>query len=130
MNIVCLIGRLTNKPVIRYTQSQIPVASFTLAVDNPFSKEGQADFISITAWNKTADFCDKYFGKGVRIGLTGRIQTRNWEDTEGKKHYITEVVAERVFFADAKKDGGKESEYSKDDIPSEFYTDDDENVPF
>ena len=106
MNKVELLGRLTKDPEIRYTQSNTPVASFTLAVNRRFAKEGeqQADFINIVAWNKTAEFCGKYFKKGSQIALAGRIQTRNWEDDNGQKRYATEVVAEEVYFADSKKD--------------------------
>lgn len=106
MNKVELLGHLTKDVEIRYTQSNTPVASFTLAVNRRFAKEGeqQADFINIVAWNKTAEFCGKYFKKGSQIALVGRIQTRNWEDDNGQKHYATEVVAEEVYFADSKKD--------------------------
>lgn len=105
MNKVELLGRLTKDPEIRYTQSNTPVAGFTLAVNRRFAKEGeqQADFINIVAWNKTAEFCGKYFKKGSQIALVGRIQTRTYEDN-GTKKYITEVVAEEVYFADSKKD--------------------------
>lgn len=108
MNKVELIGRLTKDPELRYTQTNnVPVASFTLAVNRRFAKEGeerQADFINIVAWNKTADFCSKYFKKGQQVAVVGRIQTRTWDDDQGQKHYITEVIAEEVYFADSKKD--------------------------
>lgn len=100
------MGRLTKDPDIRYTQTNnIMVASFSLAVNRRFTKEGeqQADFINIVAWNKTAEFCSKYFKKGQQVVVVGRIQTRNYEDDKGVKHYITEVVAEEVYFADSKK---------------------------
>ena len=106
MNKVCLIGRLTKDIELKTTQSNVKVANFTLAVNRRFVKEGQeqtADFINIIAWGKIAEFCDKYFGKGQQIGISGRIQTRTWDDDQGKKHYITEVVAEEVDFADGKK---------------------------
>ena len=106
MNQVCLIGRLTKDIELKTTQSNVKVANFTLAVNRRFVKEGQeqtADFINIIAWGKIAEFCDKYFGKGQQIGISGRIQTRTWDDDQGKKHYITEVVAEEVDFADGKK---------------------------
>ena len=106
MNKVCLIGRLTKDIELKTTQSNVKVANFTLAVNRRFVKEGQeqtADFINIIAWGKTAEFCDKYFGKGQQIGVSGRIQTRTWDDDQGKKHYVTEVVAEEVDFADGKK---------------------------
>lgn len=110
MNKVILMGRLTKDPELRYTTvNNTAVCSFTLAVDKRTSKQGeekQADFISIVAWDKTADFCAKYFTKGLRVAVFGRIQTRTWDDNEGKKHYVTEVVAEEVHFADGKKGEG------------------------
>ena len=111
MNKVCLIGRLTKDIELKATQSNVKVANFTLAVNRRFVKEGQeqtADFINIIAWGKTAEFCDKYFGKGQQIGVSGRIQTRTWDDDQGKKHYVTEVVAEEVDFADGKKEKKEE----------------------
>lgn len=108
MNKVCLIGRLTKDPEIRYTQTNnTMVASFNLAVNRRFVRENeerQADFISIVAWSKTAEFVEKYFKKGQQVGIVGRIQTRNWDDEQGEKHYITEVVAEEVYFADSKRE--------------------------
>lgn len=102
------MGRLTKDPEIRYTQTNnTMVANFSLAVNRRFVKEGeerQADFINIVAWGKTAEFCSKYFRKGQQVGVIGRIQTRTWDDDQGQKHYITEVVAEEVYFADSKKD--------------------------
>lgn len=105
-NKVFLAGRLTRDPELRYTtNNNTAICSFTLAVNRKFAKEGeqQADFISVTAWTKTAEFCSKYFSKGQKVIVVGRIQTRSWDDTEGKKHYVTEVVAEEVDFADGKK---------------------------
>ena len=108
MNKVCLIGRLTKDPEVRYTQTNNTlIASFNVAVNRRFVSEGeerQADFIPIVAWSKTGEFCSKYFKKGQQVGITGRIQTRNWEDEKGVKHYATEVIAEEVYFADSKKD--------------------------
>ena len=99
---------MTKDPEIRYTQTNnTAVASFSLAVNRRFGKEGeerQADFINIVSWGKTAQFCEKYFKKGMQIALVGRIQTRTYDDTEGKKHYVTEVIAEEVYFADSKKE--------------------------
>jgi single-strand DNA-binding protein len=114
LNKVILMGRLTKNPELRYTANNTPVASFTLAVERKFIRQGeekQSDFISIIAWSKQAEFCNKYLGKGYKVVVVGRIQTRTWDDTEGKKHYVTEVVAEEFHFAEAKKakvddDGG------------------------
>lgn len=108
MNKVCLIGRLTKNPEVRYTQTNNTlVANFTLAVNRRFAKETdeiKADFIPIIAWSKTGEFCSKYFKRGQQVGIIGRIQTRNWDDEQGVKHYATEVIAEEVYFADSKKE--------------------------
>ncbi len=109
MNKVILMGRLTKDPEVRYTQNtNTLVASFSLAVNRRFTKQGeerQADFINIVAWSKTGEFCSKYFKKGQQVGIIGRIQTRTWDDEQGQKHYVTEVVAEEAYFADSKRDG-------------------------
>ena len=109
MNKVVLMGRLTRDPEVRYTQTNNTlVASFSLAVNRRFAKQGeerQADFINVVAWSKTGEFCSKYFKKGQQVGVIGRIQTRTWDDDQGTKHYVTEVVAEEAYFADSKKEG-------------------------
>ena len=106
MNKVVLMGRLTRDPKVRATQSGTGVCSFSLAVNRRFKQEGQpdADFINVTAWAKTAEFVNKYFTKGQQVAVVGRIQTRNYDDKEGKKVFVTEVVAEEVYFADSKKE--------------------------
>ena len=107
MNKVILIGRLTRDPEVRYTQTNnTMVANFSLAVNRRYKQEGQpdADFINIVAWSKLGEFCSKYFKKGQQVGVIGRLQTRNYEDDKGQKHYITEVVAEEAYFADSKKE--------------------------
>ncbi len=113
MNKVILMGRLTRDPEVRYTQNtNTLVASFSLAVNRRFTKQGeerQADFINIVAWSKTGEFCSKYFKKGQQVGIIGRIQTRTWDDEQGQKHYVTEVIAEEVYFADSKHDGDTSS---------------------
>ena len=109
MNKVILMGRLTRDPEVRCTQTNNTlVASFSLAVNRRFVRQGeerQADFFNIVAWNKQGEFCSKFFKKGQQVGVIGRLQTRNWDDDKGVKHYITEVVAEEVYFADSKRDG-------------------------
>lgn len=109
MNKVILMGRLTKDPEVRYTQtSNTLVASFSLAVNKRFAKQGEertADFFNVVAWSKTGEFCSKYFKKGQQVGVIGRLQSRTWDDQNGTKHYITEVVAEEAYFADSKKDG-------------------------
>ena len=109
MNKVILMGRLTRDPEVRYTKTNnTMVASFSLAVNRRFAAAGeerQADFINIVAWNKTGEFCSKYFKKGQQVGVIGRIQTRTWDDENGQKRYATEVIAEEAYFADSKRDG-------------------------
>ena len=100
------MGRLTKDPELRYTtKSNTAVASFTLSINRRFAQQGQpqADFINIIAWNKTAEFAAKYFIKGQQVAVVGRIQNRTWDDSEGKRHYITEVVADETYFADSKR---------------------------
>lgn len=108
MNKAILMGRLTKDVEVRYTQtSNTVVANFNLAVNRRFVKQGeerQADFISIIAWNKLGEFCSKYFKKGQQVGIIGRLQTRSWEDDQGKRHYVTEVIAEEAYFAEGKRD--------------------------
>lgn len=106
MNKVILMGRLTKEPEIRYTPSNgTAVCQFTVAVDRRFKSEGQpqADFINCVAWRTTAEFVSKYFTKGSRIAIVGQIQTRTWDDNDGKRHYVTEVIADEVEFCESKR---------------------------
>ena len=104
MNSVQLIGRLTRDPEVRYTDSGASIARFGLAVDRRFKQENgaDADFINIVAFGKTAEFIEKYFHKGMKIALNGRIQTGSYTDKDGKKVYTTDVVAENVEFCESK----------------------------
>ena len=132
-NVVVLVGRLSSDPTVRYTPSQVAVASFTVAVDRPFAKEGQqtADFIRCQAFGKTAEFIEKYFTKGKPIGLTGRIQTGSYTDKNGNKVYTTDVVAERVEFVGNKgESGGSAAQRNDPDIPEGFSAREDEDLPF
>lgn len=109
MNNVSLIGRLTADPELRHTQSGVANTRFTIAVDRRFTKQGeekQADFISITAWNQTAEFVCKYFTKGRRIAVTGEIRTGSYTDRDGNKRYTFDVWANNVEFCDSKSDSG------------------------
>lgn len=109
INKAILMGRLTRDPVIRHTDSGKAVCNFTVAIDNGYGEEKSADFISCVAWNKTAEFVDKYFARGRMIIVVGRIQARTWEDRDGKKNYVTEVVASEVAFGESKKDAATNS---------------------
>lgn len=100
MNSVNLIGRLTDAPAIHETKDNV-IANFFCAVPRIGSEE--ADFIRIVAFGKTAEFVEKYFTKGSRVGITGRIQTGKYENKDGQTVYTTDVIAERVDFADGQK---------------------------
>ena len=104
MNSVQLIGRLTRDPEIRYTDGGASIARFGIAVDRRFKQENgaDADFIKIVSFGKTAEFIEKYFHKGMKIALNGRIQTGSYTDKDGKKVYTTDVVAENVEFCESK----------------------------
>lgn len=109
LNVVALMGRLTKDPEMRKTQQGVSVATFTVAVDRSFVKQGedrQADFIDIVCWRNTAEFVCKYFQKGSMIALNGSIQTRTYQDKNGNNRKAFEVVADNVHFAGEKKDGG------------------------
>ena len=140
MNKVILMGRLTRDPEVRYTtNTNTLVASFSLAVNRRFAKQGeerQADFVNVVAWNKTGEFCSKWFKKGQQVGIIGRLQTRNWEDENKVKHYVTEVVAEEAYFADTKRDNGGAEGSFEDTFgntvseASEFSVQSDDELPF
>lgn len=105
MNKAILVGNLTKAPEQRTTSSGIAVTSFTVAVRRRYKDADgnyQADFINCVAWRSTAEFVTKYFTKGSRIGVVGTIQTRTYDDQNGNKRYVTEVVADEVEFAGSK----------------------------
>ena len=106
MNKVILIGRLTKDVELRYTQTNnTAVVSFSLAVNRKFVKPGeerQADFFNIVAWNKLAENIAKYLSKGKLVAISGRLENRSWDDENGQKHYVTEVIAEEVDFIETK----------------------------
>ena len=112
LNHITIMGRLTRDPELRYTQSQTPVASFTLAVDRDFGGrdggEKQTDFIDCVAWRSTAEFVSKYFAKGSMAVVSGRLQIRDWTDREGGKRRSAEVVVDNVYFGESKRREGGE----------------------
>lgn len=114
LNRVVLVGRLTKDPDLKFTPNGIAVATFTLAVNRTFTNqqgEREADFINCVIWRKPAENVANYLSKGSLAGVDGRIQTRNFEGQDGKRVYITEVVADSVQFLEPKKDGrGQQSE--------------------
>lgn len=112
MNRTILTGRLTKTPELKKTQSGSSVCSFTLAVDRQFKKSDQpeADFISCVAWNKTADLMVQYLHKGSLIGVEGRIQTRSYDNQQGQKVYVTEVITDSVQFLEPKSNSQQQQE--------------------
>lgn len=107
LNRIILIGRLTRDPELRYTPANgVAVATFTLAVNRRFSQPGQqreADFIPVVVWKAQAENCAKFLGKGSLVAVEGRLQIRSYEDREGQKRTVAEVVAERVQFLDSRE---------------------------
>lgn len=107
MNKVILLGRLTKNPEIRYSQkNDMKAANFTLAVNRKYVKSGeerQTDFINIVTYSKLAEFAEKYLKQGLQICVCGRMQTRIYEDNNGQKRYITEIISEEIDFADSPK---------------------------
>ena len=105
LNRAIIMGRLTRDPELRHTPSNTPVVSFTVAVDRGRKTEGQptADFIDCVAWNRQAEFVQQWFNKGAMIIVSGRIQTRNWEDRNGNKRVSVEIVADEINFGETKR---------------------------
>ena len=128
LNQIVLMGRLTKDPEIRMTQSQKSVASFTLAVDRDYQQAGErkeTDFISCVAWGRTADFVHQYFVKGQMAVVTGRLQLRDWTDRDGNKRTAAEVVADRVYFGEAKRQEQKQDFHPAQgpvDVSAETFT--------
>ena len=108
LNHIVIMGRLTRDPELRYTQSQTPVASFTVAVDRDFGGrdggERQTDFIDCVAWRQTGEFVSKYFHKGSMIVVSGRLQSRKWQDRDGNNRTNWEIVADNVYFGESRRD--------------------------
>lgn len=139
MNNVSLIGRLTAEPELKHTQSGLATVRFTIAVDRQYAKQGeerQADFISIVAWRQTAEFICRYFSKGQRIAITGRIQTGSYTPQDGSKRYTFDVVADNVEFCETKKETAVATESNESNAEAEKSTGefanlpDDEDLPF
>ena len=107
LNHIVLMGRLTRDPELRYTGSNVPVASFSIAVDRDFGRgengEKQTDFINVSAWRQTGEFVSKYFTKGSMIVVSGRLQIRDYTDRDGNRRTAAEVVADNVYFGESKR---------------------------
>lgn len=110
LNQIVVIGRLTRDPELRRTGSGVAVASFTIACDRDFGANGQereTDFIDCVAWRNTGEFVSKHFRKGRMAVVSGRLQIRSWTDKDGNKRRTAEIVADNVYFGDAKPEGSK-----------------------
>ena len=129
MNKVVLIGRLTRDPELRYTGNNIPSATFSIAVNRNFTNqagEREADFINIVVWRKQAENCKNYLTIGSQVAIEGRIQSRSYDGQDGKKVYVTEVVADNVEFLGSKNSSGNynnmsgSADYSAGPSPYDF----------
>lgn len=145
LNQIVLMGRLTRDPELRHTQSGLSVASFTIAVDRDYGQNGeekQTDFIDIVAWRNTAEFVSKYFAKGRMAVVNGRLQIRDWTDKDGNKRRNAEVLADRVYFGDSKREDAPRSDAPRTATPatapvqitppafSEYEEEDEGDLPF
>lgn len=121
LNKIIVMGRLTKEPELRATQNQTAVASFTIACER--DREKNADFIDCVAWRHTAEFVSKYFHKGQLVAVSGRLQSRKWEDRDNNKRTSWEVVAENVYFAESKQRSETTQTFTE-------YDDEDGDIPF
>ena len=131
-NLVVLTGRMTKDATVNYTPSQMAVARFTLALDRGKDKNGEnkgADFPNCVAFGKNAENIEKFSGKGLRVQVTGHLQTGSFEDKDGKKVYTTDVIADRVEFIDWKTASGSNNAVPQVAMPDNFEAID-EDVPF
>jgi single-strand DNA-binding protein len=122
LNHAAFMGRLTRDPELKKTPSGVSVTSFTIAVDRDFDKE-KTDFFDCVAWSNTAEYICKYFAKGRMIAVSGRMQVRDWMDKDGNKRKAVELVADKAYFADSKKETNNNN--------ADFYdNEDDADFPF
>ena len=138
MNKAMIIGNLTRDPELRKTASDISVCTFTVAVSRQFNRD-ETDFIPVVVWRGLADNCSKYLAKGRKVAVFGRIQTRNYDDKDGNRRYVTEIIADDVEFLTPKGEGGQRASQDVpppsdeglfEDEKSDFEPLDDEQMPF
>jgi len=139
LNRVILIGRLTKDPEMKYTPAGVAVTQFTIAVDRPFSSqqgEREADFIPVVTWRQLAENCANYLRKGRLTAVEGRLQIRHYDNNEGKRVYVTEVIADNVRFLESNREGGQSSERQSQNNRDPFQDDgkpldiSDDDLPF
>ncbi len=133
LNQVSIMGRLTADPELRHTPNDVAVTTFTVAVNRSYVKQGserQADFIDVVAWRNTAEFVCRYFKKGQMIAVTGSIQTRTYQDREGKNRKAVEVVADNVYFTESRNNSGNSSAGNNSSYNTEQNEDQDKNLSY
>lgn len=134
MNSVSIVGRLTREPELKYTNSDIAVISFTVAVNRPYKDkqtgEYEADFIRCQAWRKTAEIIAQYGEKGMRVGVEGRIQTRSYDGQDGKRVYITEVVTDQFHLLGSRNESSNNQQSNFNDGFQDTIDIDDGDLPF
>lgn len=140
MNKAMIIGNLTRDPELRTTASGLSVCQFTVAVGRSFSKDkDEADFIPVVTWRGLADNCGRYLTKGSKVAVSGRIQTRSYDDNNGNRRYVTEIIADDVEFLTPKGQSGQRGDNVPpppsddglfEDEKSDFEPLDDEQMPF
>ena len=125
LNFVNVMGRLTADPVLRRTQGDVAVCSFDVAVERDIKTNGEkeTDFFHVVAWRNTAEFVDKYMGKGSMAVVAGRLQNRSWTTDNGDKRTVTEIVANNVYFGESKTQNPKSPSFMDVDMP-------DDDLPF
>ncbi len=129
LNKIVLMGRLTRDPELRHTTSGRPVCSFSIACNRDFVPQGgqaQTDFFDIVAWGPRGEFASKYFTKGQLVAVTGRLETRAWEDKNGNKRISYEINAEELHFAESKRSADEYKSNEKAPKPASFDFDDDD----
>lgn len=130
LNKAIIMGRMVRDPELRYTPTNTPVCSFTLAVERSYAPQGQereTDFIDIVAWRHTAEFVSKYFRKGQLVAVEGKLQGRKWKDKFEQNRVSFEIIADEVFFAESRRDS---VEQAREEVWSQVQPDDDDDVPF
>ena len=111
MNRVILLGRLVKDPELGYTNQKTPVTSYIIAINTGYGDQQETDYINVTTWGKRAEFVSKYFKKGQAIAVTGRLKNKNFEDSQGIKHYSMEVITDDIEFVGSKKEEPKEESF-------------------
>lgn len=132
LNFICLTGRFTADPVLRYTREETPVCNFRLAVDRDYGKPPITDFIDCSAWRNDAEFIQRHFSKGQLATVVGRIQILSYEDRDGVKRSKAEVKVDKIYFVEKKQKSEKTEEKISEpvDVPAEDYDDYGDDIPF